>query len=70
MIYACRDSKDLLLIPVKDMEALLPHLNRSIDDDDEIRHWHIVLLRDQDGHITQLLSKPELKEIDMDKYKV
>ena len=70
MIYACRDSKDLLLIPVKDMEAFLPHLNRSTDDDDETRHWHIVLLRDQNGHITQLLSKPDLKEIDMDKYKI
>ena len=67
MIFLCRDSDDSLLVPLKDLEVCLPSLNTS-EEDGVITHWHIVLLRDKDGHITQLLSKPELKEVDMDKY--
>ena len=70
IVYFCRDSNDILLVPISNIEKLLPNLNSSLDDDGNISHWHIVLFRDKNGHFTQLLSKPELSEIDMDNYKI
>ena len=72
LIYAFKDSPDLLLIPYEDMTKLTPQLISSEDTDNEgeISHWHIVFFRDTEGHYTQLLSKPELKEIGIDKYKL
>lgn len=72
IIYAFKDSPDLLLIPYEDMTKLIPQLISSEDTDNEgeISHWHIVFFRDTEGHYTQLLSKPEIQEIDMDEYKV
>lgn len=70
IIYAFKDTKDALVIPVDFVEQQLPHLNTSVGEDGEIRHWHIVFLRDMMGSVTQLLSHPVLKEIDINKYKI
>jgi len=70
IVYSLRDSNDVLLISEKEMDSFLKHLNISTEEDGTISHWHIVFLKDKQGHITQLLSKPDLKEIDMDKYKI
>lgn len=69
-MYGCKDAKEVLVIPVDDIEKVTSALNYSIDEDGEISHWHIVFFRDETGHMTQLLSKPELKEIDIDGYKI
>lgn len=70
IVYGCKDAKEVLVIPVDDIEKVTSALNYSIDEDGEISHWHIVFFRDETGHMTQLLSKPELKEIDIDGYKI
>ena len=70
IVYGCKEAKEVLVIPVDDMEKVTSSLNYSTDDDGDISHWHIVFFRDESGHMTQLLSKPELQEIDIDKYKI
>ena len=70
MVYGCKDTKEVLVIPLKNLEDLKSSLNFSTDDDGLITHWHIVFFRDKSGHMTQLLSKPELREIDIDDYKI
>ena len=43
-------------------------LNTSKDDDGEITHWHMVFFKNLLGNMTWLLSKPNLEEIDINKY--
>ncbi len=70
IVYCCKEAKEILVIPVDDIEKVTSALNYSIDDDGDVSHWHIVFFRDKSGHMTQLLSKPDLKEIDIDEYKI
>ena len=70
IVYGCRDAREVLLFPVDIIESFTSSMNFSVDDDGEISHWHIVFFREENGHMTQLLSKPEIKEIDVDKYKI
>lgn len=70
IIYGCKDAKEVLIMPAQDIEAVTSSMNYSTDEDGEISHWHIVFFRDSSGHMTQLLSKPSLKEIDINKYKI
>jgi len=69
IVLGCRDSETVLMIPVNFIESHKKNLNNS-KEDGIIRHYHLVLFQDIDGHVTELLSKPELKEIDVDKYKI
>lgn len=69
VIYGCRDSREILVVPVDDIEALTASMNYSLEDG-EISHWHIVFFRDSSGHMTQMLSKPSIEEIDINKYKL
>lgn len=72
ILYAFKDSPDLLLIPYEYISNLTPHLISSEDSENEgeISHWHIVFFRDPDGHYTQLLSKPEITEVNIDGFKL
>lgn len=70
MVYGCRDAKEVLVIPVDVVEGTTSSLNYSTDDEGQISHWHIVFFRDNSGHMTQLLSKPDLQEIEVNQYKI
>ena len=70
MVYGCKDAEEVLIIPVDVIESTTSSLNYSTDDDGQISHWHIVFFRDNSGHMTQLLSKPDLQEIDINQYKI
>ena len=39
--------------------------NVSLDDEGNIKHYHIVTFMNPDGKFTMLLSHPEIKEIDL-----
>lgn len=68
IIYGCKDSGEVLLMPIEKIEGNLHRLNFSLDDDGAISHWHIVFFRTLEGHITQLFSKPEIIEEAIDEY--
>ena len=70
MVYGFKNSDEVLLIPVNYLESITGSCNNSTDDDGQISHWHIVFFRDETGHMTQLLSNPDIREVDMDKYKI
>ena len=70
VVYGCREAREVLIIPVSVIESLTPSMNSSVDEDGEISHWHIVFFKDENGHMSQLLSKPSLQEIDIDKYRI
>ena len=46
------------------------NLNFSTNDEGEPDYWHIVLFRNPDDSVSWLLSKPEINEINIDKWLV
>jgi uncharacterized protein with ParB-like and HNH nuclease domain len=70
MVFVCRNDKTLIVkFPKSFMDSILDNLNRSEDEEGNVRHYHIVIFKDN-GQFTMLLSRPELKEIDISKYVV
>lgn len=69
LVLGCRDSDTVLMIPTDFIDSQKKKLNNS-KEDGEIRHYHLVFFRDNEGHVTELLSKPDLQEIDIDKFKI
>ena len=70
VVYGCKNANEVLMIPVSQTEALKEKLNFSLDDNGIISHWHIFLFRDINGHMTHMVSKPDVSEIDVDPYKI
>ena len=70
MVYGFRNSDEVLLIPVNYMESITSSCNNSTDDEGQISHWHIVFFRDETGHMTQLLSRPDIREVSVDEFRV
>lgn len=71
LILGCRNTDTLVVrFPKTFIEKHLDHLNNSVDEDGNIKHYHIVIFKNQDKSVTMLLSKPDLKEIDITKFVV
>ena len=49
------------------LDSLLDRVNYSVDDEGNIRHYHIVLFKDKD-RVSLLLSKPSIEEVDVTGY--
>ncbi len=70
VVYGCKDENTMVLLPVSFIEEHIDRLNVSRDEDGSITHWHIVLFKDVDGTMTWMMSRPDIEEIDIEKYKV
>ncbi len=70
IVYGCKNANEVLIFPISAIDTLTDKINYSLDDDGNISHWHIVFFKDSSGHMTQLLSRPDLLEIDIDDYKI
>lgn len=68
IVYGCKDESTLVLLPIKEIEDKIDHLNASQDDDGNISHWHMVFFKDTAGDMTWMLSRPEIQEIDITDY--
>lgn len=68
--YVCRNAQEVVLMPKDYIDNNTSGMNCSIDSDGRISHHHVVLFRDETGHMTQLLSKPNIHELDIDIFKV
>lgn len=70
VVYGCKDESTMVSLPVPFIEEHIDALNISKDDDGKITHWHMVFFKDASGNMTWLLSKPDLQEISIDKYRI
>nr|DAZ45299.1 MAG TPA: Protein of unknown function DUF262 [Caudoviricetes sp.] len=70
VVYGCKDESTMVSLPVSLIEEHIDALNISKDDDGKITHWHMVFFKDASGNMTWLLSKPDLQEISIDKYRI
>lgn len=68
VIYGCKDESTLVVLPVLEIEKRIDNINLSQDEDGNLAHWHIVFFKDVTGHMTWMLSKPEINEIPINKY--
>ena len=68
IVFGCGGTNDVVAVPEETIENVLDNLNYSSDAEGQPKYWHIVLFRDRDGKMTLLLSKPTIKEIDMNQY--
>lgn len=68
VVYGCKDESTMVCLPVSVIEEHIDALNISKDDDGKITHWHMVFFNDQSSHMTWLLSKPDVREIGIDKF--
>ncbi len=67
-VFGCKDETTMIKLPVSLIEEKLDRLNISVDEDGNITHWHMVFFKDAIGHVTWMLSKPEIEEISVDEY--
>jgi len=69
MVLGCRSNETTVVcFPKAFLKEKLDNMNVSYDDEGNPSHYHIVLFRDPDGSMSMLLSKPELKEINIDEF--
>lgn len=67
-VFGCKDETTMIRLPISMIEENLDKLNISTDEEGNITHWHMVLFKDLQGHVTWMFSKPEIKEINVDEY--
>lgn len=65
MVYGCKDENTIVLLPVSEIESCLQSLNDTKDANGNSLYWHIVFLKDGNGRMTWLVSKPKVHEIDI-----
>ena len=68
VVYGCKDENTMICLPGAEIEKSLDRLNLSTDEDGAITHWHMVFFKDSTGIVTWMLSKPEIEEINVNKY--
>lgn len=69
LVLVCRSDRTVtLVIPKVDVDKFVENFNCSQTKDGKISHYHLVLYRAKDGKISLLLSKPDLRKIDISKY--
>lgn len=70
-VFICRNKTTMIVnLPRSFLDEIKDNCNSSIDDEGNIKHYHIVIHKHTDGKVTLLLSKPYLKRIDISHYVV
>lgn len=67
-VFCCKDESTMLIVPTDEIEKRIECFNSSTDEDGNITHWHMVFFQDADGKITWMISKPEIHEINVNKF--
>ena len=65
IVYGCKDENTIVMMPVPEIERQLEGMNNTKDANGNPLYWHIVFLKDTNGRITWLLSKPNTHEVDI-----
>lgn len=70
-VFICRNKTTLIInLPRTFLDSIRDNCNISVDDEGNVKHYHIVIHKHTDGKVTLLLSKPCLKKIDISQYVV
>ena len=70
-VLICRNKTTLIVsLPRTFIDEIKDGCNTSVDDEGNVKHYHLVIHKHMDGKVTLLLSKPYLKRVDISKYVV
>lgn len=70
-VLICRNKTTLIVsLPRTYIDEIKDGCNTSVDDEGNVKHYHLVIHKHPDGKVTLLLSKPYLKRVDISKYVV
>lgn len=70
-VLICRNKTTLIVcLPRTFVDDIRDSCNTSVDDEGNIKHYHLVIHKNTDGKVTVLLSKPYLRKIDISQYVV
>ena len=70
-VLICRNKSTLIVnLPRTFIDEVRDGCNTSVDDEGNIKHYHLVIHKHTNGKVTLLLSKPCLKRIDISQYVV
>lgn len=70
-VFVCRNKTTLIInLPRIFLDSIRDGCNTTIDEEGNVRHYHIVIHKHMDGKVTLLLSKPHLRKIDISQYVV
>lgn len=64
-VFGCNDANTIIVLPVSEIERQIDSLNFSKDSNGNPSYWHIVFLKDENGRMAWLLSKPNTHEVDI-----
>ena len=67
-VFIFKNTNEILKIPLSFLEKLLPGCNVTNNKDGNVHHWHIKLLRDNNGNISMLLTRPYTREVSVNKF--
>ena len=70
MLFRSVANDDIYVLPIDYLEQAKSSMNFTSDDNDEPKYWHIVLYKSEAGKMIHLLSRPTLKEVDIDQYRI
>ena len=65
VVYGCKDENTIVVLPVSEIEDQLEGLNNTKDANGNPIYWHIVFLKNTDGKMTWLISKPKVHDVDI-----
>ena len=69
LVLVCRYKEVMVVkLPQNFLEQYKERFNVSVDEEGNVKHYHIVIFKNLDGKTTLLLSHPDLKEIDISEY--
>lgn len=70
-VFICRNKTTLVIaLPRTFIDEIRDGCNTSLDDDGNVKHYHLNIYKHPDGKVTLLVSKPYLKRIDISNFVV
>lgn len=70
-VFICRNRTTLVIdLPRTFIDEIRDGCNTSLDDDGNVKHYHLNIYKHPDGKVTLLVSKPYLKRIDISNFVV
>ena len=69
LVLVCR-YKDVMVVKLPELflNQYKECFNMSVDEEGNVKHYHIVIFKNPDGKTSMLLSHPSVKEIDISEY--
>lgn len=70
LVLFCLANDEIYILPMDYLEQAKSSMNFTSDENDGPKYWHVVLYKNTAGRMIHLLSRPILKEVNLDQNKI